>query len=65
MEYRITYTHRQWVGKPDPAGFGRGYLTSHSRRWITEQAESLRLNGCRVLRIEARGGVGQPWEKMP
>jgi len=61
--YRICYTHKAWVGKPDPSGFGRATLSSKDPSWIHEQASKLKLKGCRVHRIERRLDEG-PWEKI-
>lgn len=41
-------THRQWVGKPDPSGFGRYEVSSRDPSWLHERMLKDQGNGCRV-----------------
>lgn len=64
MTYRVTYTHKAWVGKPDPSGMGKGTLTSRDPSWIHEQAMKLSLKGCKVHKIERQQTPDGKWETI-
>ena len=50
--YRIRYRYRQWVGKPDPSGFGIGLVYSDDCEWIHSKAAELHRRGCRGISIQ-------------
>jgi hypothetical protein len=49
--YRITYTYRQWVGKPDPSGFGRASIDYFDPSAAHEAAMKLRRDGHANVRV--------------
>ena len=54
--YRIRYMYRQWIGKPDPSGFGKAYLQSSDLQWLQRESQRLTRNGHRVLCAELQCG---------
>ena len=54
LPYRVAYTHKHWKGKPDPSGFGKGFIymgtLASAERYAERQAEQ----GCTNIRIQTR-----------
>lgn len=50
--YRIHAQYRQWIGKPDPSGFGKFYVYSDDPSWTQEKAIDLTRKGHKVLSIQ-------------
>ena len=46
--FRVHCTHRQWVRKPDPAGFGRFTYTTKSKKDLDAFLLRCEHNGVRV-----------------
>lgn len=56
--YRIHYRYRQWIGKPDRAGFGTSFVYSNDPSWIQEKAAKLKSAGHQILQIQKLNSNG-------
>ena len=52
MRYRLSCRYRQWIGKPDPSGFGTFTVESEDPSWLQQHGQELTLKGHKVLRTE-------------
>jgi len=50
--WRIVARYRQWIGKPDPSGFGEFFVYSNDQSWIRKKVKKLISEGHKILRIE-------------
>jgi hypothetical protein len=51
-KYRITYTYRHWIGKPDPTNMGQGGVICADFISMRIRSQELAANGHRVDSIE-------------
>lgn len=60
--YRLHVQYKNWVGKPDPSGFGDYYVYSDDPSWLHEEAQRLSRKGNRILSTEKNDGG--KWVRM-
>lgn len=60
-EWYYMGTHRQWVGKSDPSGFGRYEMSSRDASWLHERMLRDKGNGCRVGAMRKRRAMNTKW----
>ena len=48
FEWFYVGTYRQWIGKPDPSGFGRYEVRSKDPSWLHEYMLKAKSRGDRV-----------------
>lgn len=61
-KYRLHAKYKNWIGKPDPSGFGDYYVYSDDPSWLHEEALRRTRKGDKVLATQKR--VGKRWIKM-
>jgi hypothetical protein len=59
MNYQLCCRYRQWIGKPDPSGFGTFNVASKDLAWLQSYGQELTLKGHTILRIQKQ--VGEKW----
>jgi len=53
-QYRLRIRYKNWIGKPDPSGFGTQHIMSNDPSWLHEEALRRRRWGDKVLATEKR-----------
>lgn len=63
-KYRIHCLYKNWIGKPDPSGFGKFYVYSDDPSWL--HGESMRRErwGDKVLATEKNMDGEGDWRKI-
>jgi hypothetical protein len=51
-KYRAHMRYKNWIGKPDPSGFGDYYVISDSMSWLDKEVEGRVKCGDRLLGYE-------------
>ena len=50
--YRLVYQYRNWIGRPDPSGFGRAVVSSDDPSWLHEHSIKLQSQGHRIIHTQ-------------
>lgn len=51
-KYRLVAQYRNWIGRPDPSGFGKFLYASNDPSWLHEQSVKLQSKGHRVIHTQ-------------
>jgi len=60
--FRLEYRYRQWIGEPDPPGFGTQFIYTADPSWLHEECLRLTRHGHKVLRVEKL--VNSKWRRI-
>ena len=51
-KYRIQCRYKNWIGKPDPSGFGTFSINSNDSDYLNQKAHELTRKGHKVYKFQ-------------